>query len=200
MKPTLLLSFCLFVGIYSHGILVCPPARAGQNSSPGLKLYPEPPTPTLLNACDVSVAGSSVATYTAGSVIPITWDTTLIHTSTPGVRIAVSYGPNDNFNANVLVNGHDIGISGLNTMNVTLPAGKTSNSAIIQWVWASTDDGGYYLGCADIQIVSSISSPPACAATVGNTVFGGVGVGLSGGSVSVPAVGLTMITFLLYLL
>lgn len=28
--------------------------------------------------------------------------------------------------------------------------GKTSNNAVIQWVWASEEDGGYYTSCAGI--------------------------------------------------
>jgi len=180
MMKLVIFFLSFLIAINAHGILVCPPARAGQNNSPGLKLYPEPPTSVELGGCDVSTPAAPVATYVAGSTFLLTWDTTLLHPFLPGVRIAVSYSGADSFNDNVLVNGHDIGVSGLNTINVTLPPNKVSTSAIIQWVWASVTDGGYYLGCADIVIVASGNyAAPSCAATVGNVVFAAPGPGIT---------------------
>ena len=36
----------------------------------------------------------------------------------------------------------------------TLPATKTCNYCVIQWVWAAKSDGGYYMTCADIAITA----------------------------------------------
>jgi len=168
----ILLICTLFLSIQGHGILSCPPARVGQNSGNGIKLYPEPPTAQQTDACDVSVQGSITATYKAGASILVSWQTTILHTSYPGVRVAVQYNSTDSFNNNVLANfGTDIGVQGLNTIEVMLPANKTSNNAIIQWIWASQEDGGFYLGCADVQIVGSGNpSPPSCTSAVGNII------------------------------
>jgi len=142
----------------------------------------------------VSTPGPIVATYKAGTSLVVAWDTTLLHTSSPGVRIAIQYSSTDGFNNNVLVNGQDIGILGTNSINVTLPVGKTSSSAILQWVWASTQDGGYYLGCSDISIVASGNlTAPTCAASLGNTVFAPPGPGISGTNPLVPVVMLFII-------
>lgn len=53
--------------------------------------------------------GAIAATYKAGSNITVTWKTTIVHPSSPGVRIAVRYSDSDNFNNNVLASGVDIG-------------------------------------------------------------------------------------------
>jgi len=116
-----------------------------------------------------------MATYQAGSTILVSWNTAILHPYAPGVRIAVQYDNSTDgaFNNNILLNNNNIGVLGLNTVSVTLPANKTSNNAVIQWIWASTSDGGYYLGCSDIQIIDSGNpSPPMCAATIGNTFPG----------------------------
>jgi len=165
----ILLSCAFFLQVESHGILVCPPARAGMNSPPGIKHYPEPAPMDALNECNGSSAGTITGSYLAGSTISVTWDTTILHTSSPGVRIAVWYNDNDTFNSNVLADGVDIGITGNNTFNVTLSS-KTCNPCILQWVWQSSEDGGYYLGCSDIAIVSSGAAPPSCSSYIGNQV------------------------------
>jgi hypothetical protein len=93
--------------------------------------------------------------------------------------VAIQYSATDGFNNNVLTNGHDIGVLGTNTITVTLPVGKVSNNAIIQWIWATVADGGYYLGCSDVQIVASGNpAAPTCASKVGNTVFAAPAGGL----------------------
>jgi len=158
--------------VYSHGVLVCPQPRNGQGQGTGTKL-PRPPT-TNTNQC-TGTAGAITATYTAGSTIPVTWETTIWHTSAPGVRIAVSYSGSDSYNQNVLVNGADIGPEGFKTLNVTLPAGKTCNPCTLQWLWDSADDGGCYLECADIAIVSGSSTLPNCGAGNQQSSEGGNG-------------------------
>jgi len=201
MKRVLFL-LAFLVLVQGHGVLVCPPPRTGQNILPGNKLYPEPPTPTETNGCDISVLGPIQATYAAGSTIQVTWDTTILHTSYPGVRIAVSYSSTDSFNNNVLANGTDIGNSGLNTISVTLPAGKTCTTCQIQWIWASQQDMGYYLGCSDIAIVAAggQTNIPVCpnptanvpAATVtSNIIYGSA-------SVAVPSLMLLLLLAILF--
>ena len=160
---TLALTLAVFIPLVaSHGILICPPARDGQMEVPGKKITPRPPTTTQLNACDGTSAGAIVGKYIAGSSINVTWDTTLLHTSAPGVRIAIKYSDADSFNANILAEGVSIGNNGLNYHTVALPAGKTSNNAVLQWVWDSQTDGGYYLGCSDIAIVTAGAQAPVC--------------------------------------
>jgi len=155
---------------YSHGVLYCPTPRAGMGVSPGTKHQPRPPTTQELNDCAGSTAGTPTATYNAGDDISITWDTTLVHTNAPGVRIAVSYSSSDSFNQNILADfGVDVGGKGYHNFTVTLPSGKTSNNAIIQWIWDSSSDNGYYLECADVKIVNSGGGGYQCTPTPAST-------------------------------
>jgi len=150
--------------VFSHGILLCPTARSGMANGNGIK-NPRPITAAQLNDCDGTNAGPIQATYVAGSSIAVVWETTIYHTNAPGVRIAVSYNTGDTFSQNILAPfGVEIGPDGIHGINVTLPAGKTSNNAIIQWIWDSASDGGYYIGCSDVKIVAAGGTPnvPVC--------------------------------------
>jgi len=138
---------------------VCPTARTGMAVGVGNK-NPGVPTQSQLNGCLGTSPGPIAATYNAGSTISVTWETTIYHASAPGVSIAVSYDGNT-FTS--LASGLDIGQNGFHNTTVKLPAGQTSNNAIIQWIWQSTADGGFYLGCSDVSIVASGAAPtPAC--------------------------------------
>jgi hypothetical protein len=48
----------------------------------------------------------------------------------------------------------------IRTETIQLPAGKTSETAVLQWMWASRSDGGFYIGCSDIKISSAIPTAP----------------------------------------
>lgn len=60
----------------------------------GAKQYPRPPSSEVTNGCrylkDVFVmnrgiaAGNITATYQAGTIVPVTWETTLVHPNPPG--------------------------------------------------------------------------------------------------------------------
>jgi len=165
----LFFAFAIFPAIVlSHGILFCPPARSGQNVAPGIKMYPEPAPTAFLDdrSCNSSV-GSIQATYVAGSTIDVTWDTTVAHTSAPGVRIAISYSSSDSFNSNVLLVGGDVGGVGYHTAQVQLDGTKTAQNAVLQWTWNSASDGGFYIGCSDITIVAAGGTQqlPTCPST-----------------------------------
>ena len=42
---------------------------------------------------------------------------------------------------------------------LTLPAGKTCSYCVLQWMWAARQDGGFYIGCADIAITEDGNLP-----------------------------------------
>jgi len=139
--------------------------------TPGIKNYPEPPTANQTNGCLGTTPGSPVATYVAGTNITVTWLTTILHTSAPGVSIAVQYSATDGFNNNILASGVNIGNVGFNSLNVVLPS-KTCNPCVIQWIWASASDGGFYMGCSDIVIIANggLAVPPSGCNTTYYTV------------------------------
>ena len=49
----------------------------------------------------------------------------------------------------------DTPTNGIVSTIVTLPAGKICNYCTLQWVWAARQDGGFYMGCADISITNT---------------------------------------------
>eukprot|EP01111_Echinosteliopsis_oligospora_P011551 TRINITY_DN383_c0_g1_i1.p1 TRINITY_DN383_c0_g1~~TRINITY_DN383_c0_g1_i1.p1 ORF type:complete len:216 (-),score=57.82 TRINITY_DN383_c0_g1_i1:26-673(-) len=149
----LIVMFVLIAQISAHAIMVQPQPRAGTNTGTGAKISgglqseicgsnPNPP------------AGTVTATYQAGSNITVTWDTTIVHASAPGVRVAIIYKAGDLFADNILANGVDAGNQGCHSISVQLPAGKTCNNCTLQWSWTSTADGGFYIGCSDIVVQS----------------------------------------------
>jgi len=147
--------------IFGHGIMLCPPPRTGMATTQGTK-YPGAPTSTNLNSCmGYDTAGSSQATFVAGQVTSIAWDTTIYHAPTPGVRIALAC-TGDNFSDNILAQSLDVGQVGDHYYNITIPLSK-SGACVVQWIWNSNADGGFYIGCADITIIASgQSSGPDC--------------------------------------
>ncbi len=58
-------------------------------------------------------AGTPTATFQAGGDITVTWQTTLVHPNSPGVRIAVHYSNQDTFNDNVLASSLDSAATGM---------------------------------------------------------------------------------------
>jgi len=154
MKVYIVLLFCICVReIVAHGVLVQPSPRAGTNQGVGVKI-PGSSANGGSNTCGVGgdTPGPISATYQAGTQIKVTWDTTIYHLSPPGVRIAIKYNSSDMFNNSVVVTGDDVGVQGCHTVTVSLAAGKTCDDCVLQWMWESTADGGYYIGCSDIKI------------------------------------------------
>ena len=96
------------------------------------------------------------------------WTLTIPHpadNTNSGVRIAIHYDTGDSLEQNILAGaaGNDpqtgtvSAESGSNgqansvaSTLVQLPAGKTCTHCTLQWIWAAQQDGGSYIGCADI--------------------------------------------------
>ncbi|TPX60865.1 hypothetical protein SpCBS45565_g07382 [Spizellomyces sp. 'palustris'] len=164
---------CLVDG---HAILVDPKPRAGQGLAPGPKFANFPPTAAQLAGCGNSTAGAISKTLTAGKNFTVKWAVTIPHISAPGVRLSIQWAPGEPWQ--ILGNGLDVSTNGT---SVALPAGKSSNAAVLQWMWASQEDGGFYLECADVAVkglqdggtagqtgaVPPPTGPPVPPATVG---------------------------------
>eukprot|EP01119_Soliformovum_irregulare_P008263 TRINITY_DN21391_c0_g1_i1.p1 TRINITY_DN21391_c0_g1~~TRINITY_DN21391_c0_g1_i1.p1 ORF type:complete len:214 (+),score=52.57 TRINITY_DN21391_c0_g1_i1:34-642(+) len=177
---SIVLILALVSSVAAHGILACPKPRAGfMGTTPGLKLTPRPPSAAKLQDCEGTQPGNITATYTAGSTIKVTWDNTIDHPSSPGVRIAFAPAPGAAFQV-LSAFGNDIGPEGCNSLTVTLP-NTVSKNAILQWIWDSESDGGYYLGCADIATVASGAPADTCVCVAGASSNPG-----AGGSGSTP--------------
>ncbi|KAJ3163680.1 hypothetical protein HDU86_000274 [Geranomyces michiganensis] len=141
----------------AHGILVNPAPREGQGIAPGPKFAVFPPPADLMALCGSNNnAGPVSATFTAGETVPVKWAVTIGHVSAPGVTISIKYNPNDPFE--VLAKGLDVDTL---TASVKLPADKFSENAVLQWTWASQEDGGFYLECADIAVKPAAKAPEA---------------------------------------
>ena len=151
--------------------------RTGQ----GAKLQPIGSSAAFLTQCgligetcgdsDTGGAQTPVAAnvFEAGQTITVTWDVTIAHPNdvlTDGVRIAIHYGPGDSFADNILATGVNAGATrGLHSKTVTLPAGKTcsggTGNCLLQQSWVAQNDGGSYVGVADITINAAGTTPPA---------------------------------------
>ena len=183
MRATSLLALACSVGLTAgHGILQVPKARTGQANGVGIKLRPFADAVTVANAgCGGAAGGDSgptitkSATYTAGSSIKVEWDVTIPHpidNTNTGIRIAVRYADGDSYGQNILAGPGSPAANGLQTVTaqaqtglvrnsiiVQLPPGKTSDDAVIQWMWAAQNDGGFYLGCSDVAITNGVPTP-----------------------------------------
>jgi len=137
-----------------HAILVAPAPRVAMRAEPGAKL------PGLLAAATEGCgAGSNpeqllpANIFEARTSVTVTWKVTIPHPADPaGVSVAIQYSPTDSFAANRLQANGNIGTG---TVSLSLPIGaKTCQNCILRWNWDAPNDGGHYLGCADIQIVA----------------------------------------------
>ena len=101
-------------------------------------------------AVDLSQAVPATQTYQPGESITVAWKTTIPHDNAPGVRIAVRYvnKPGDTFASHILANNQN----GAQDGNSVVQLPNTQGRAELMWSWASTQDGGYYVSCADIVI------------------------------------------------
>jgi hypothetical protein len=129
----------------------------------------------------------------------VQWKLTIPHDADvqdSGVRLALYYDSGDSFQCNIMAgglegdSGFDVTVDGVTgprvlsagppgaTPNqlvstiITLPANKTCDYCVLQWVWAARSDGGFYVDCADIAITRdgartpSRTHPPPWAPTV----------------------------------
>ena len=115
--------------------------------------------------------------YQPGNPVQVLWDVTLSHSTAPGVTIDIRYsvsnlgafgamsvasGPGlGTTAANLLVDEDNISagnVAGAHKLSVAIPADAPDGLATIRWIWASQDDGGYYVGCSEI-LVDSTNAP-----------------------------------------
>ena len=135
--------------VHGHAILTNLQSRTGPEMSfegDGNKIATFPPTPQQLSGCLSSTPLPPRDTFTAGSQVELKWNITIPHASDPGVRVALQY-PGES----MLVLADNIDVNTLST-TVNLPPDKISESAVLQWMWASQEDGGFYMACSDIRI------------------------------------------------
>jgi len=153
-----------------HGFMTSPVIRGGTPTGVGQKISGTGAQVDLTgcNQGDTENKGAvpptAANTFKPGQQIPVTWNSTITHPNAPGVRIALKYKDKvgDTFAAHILKDGLDGSKDGTETITLPTEAGV----AELMWSWASTADGGYYVGCADIEIT-------AAAVTPGNNQNGG---------------------------
>eukprot|EP00656_Telonema_subtile_P055575 TRINITY_DN864_c0_g1_i7.p1 TRINITY_DN864_c0_g1~~TRINITY_DN864_c0_g1_i7.p1 ORF type:complete len:308 (-),score=24.34 TRINITY_DN864_c0_g1_i7:67-990(-) len=181
-----------------HAILTTPQPRPNMRSAPGAKLTPFNSARTYAIGCggsrhrDPGVQVPVVADK-PGSQIQVQWQLTIPHPSdnlNSGVRVAVHYGEGDSFESNILagrIEGDPAGQTAVSAaltsparnsiqkLSVALPAGKTCNYCTLQWIWAAKNDGGSYIGCADVAITTDGTLPDysKLASEAGNTLAKG---------------------------
>ena len=182
--------------VHGHAILIDPPARTGMSVGVGAKLQPIGAAATFLATCGVTgncggsdVGGPAAVTkvYKSGAAITVRWTNTIPHDVdrlTAGVRVAVHFAAGDTYTQNVLISGADAGAgAGEKSVTVTLPAGKTcvggTGNCVLQWSWVANNDGGSYIGAADISITADGTGGGGGGTTGGTTGGGG---GTAGGA------------------
>jgi len=168
--------------VRGHAILSSPAPRPNLDASPGVKLQPFASAKTLADAGCGGTANSDpgvqrpTQAYTPGAQLAVSWQLTIPHPDDvldSGVRIALHYDVGDSFSTNILAGGVEgdppflpvsAGPAGavanaIESYPVTLPIGKTCDYCTLQWVWAARQDGGSYIGCADISITADGQLP-----------------------------------------
>ena len=162
----------------AHAIMTAPAPRPNLDVSPGVKLQPFANAKTIADAgCgglqnnDPGVQTPAIA-YTPGVPVQVSWQLTIPHPADvldTGVRIAIHYSATDSFAQNIVAGGLTgdppftpvsagpaAAVSNsIQTQSITLPPGKTCDYCTLQWVWAAQQDGGSYIGCADISITTN---------------------------------------------
>lgn len=178
MKVTLATAAAVFAviqaaaSVNAHSVLLFPYPRDGSKTSEyGDKIRGAGKdgvsTPAERTNCGDLAAnpGKIKASFKPGSKVTVLWKTTIPHESAPGVRIALATAPGAPFTLLTPVsaagNGPDIA---LEKYEVTLPNTPCAN-CVLQYIWDSYADGGYYKECADISIsataTNTVYTPPA---------------------------------------
>jgi len=201
MRIALLSLWCADVS--AHAVMTAPAPRPapGMNGF-GTKLQPFTQAAAYADGGCGGVAngdpGVQVPTiaYQSGQQLTVTWDLTLPHADDnldSGVRIAVHYGAGDSFDQNILTGGV-VGSgqpgtvsAGLTTVTVALPV-KTCDYCTVQWIWAANQDGGSYIGCADVAITADGTLPnfAALPSQEGNVLPDVRAAATGPGAISVP--------------
>jgi hypothetical protein len=148
LKIIMLVQTILISIVSTHAILETPLPRTNGNMSytgTGIKIVNFPPTPAQLNSCLGSTASPKPNTVLAGTNLNVKWAITIPHISDPGVRVAINYPPSLDFA--VLKDNIDVNVKNI---DVLIPA--KLGSATLQWIWASQEDGGFYMACSDLMV------------------------------------------------
>jgi hypothetical protein len=164
-KSTLtLLILAIATQVRGHAIMTGPTPREGAEMSTkdiGVKINSQFPLPagfrTGADACPSANAKGQVTDFPDGQ-IKVDWKLTIPHKSDPGVRVAIQFDGENAFT--VLQDNIDVNAL---TANVDAPAGK-SGDAIVQWIWATQEDGGFYVACADVRVGGGGAAPAGGAA------------------------------------
>jgi hypothetical protein len=141
-------------GFHCHALLTSPVPRTDGGMvglvAPGIKQATFPPLATQLSGCLKSTKTfSSKNTYTAGNRVTLNWTITIAHPSDPGVRVAIQYGPGKPMT--LLKDKIDV-----NAKQAFIDLDNAySGEALLQWMWVSEADGGFYMACADLNIVKA---------------------------------------------
>ncbi len=158
-----------------HGVMYDPqPRNAVGMQGTGAKLTPFGAALDLANnGCggaangDPGVGRPTIA-YRTGQQITVRWELTIPHpvdNLDTGVRVAAHFRAGDSFDDNILAGGvegsGDPGTLSADALEVTvtLPRGKSCDYCAIQWIWAARQDGGSYIGCADVAITDDGTLP-----------------------------------------
>jgi len=189
--------FVARASVDAHAILSSPIPRAGTNTGTGIKLQPFADARTIANSGCGGISnkdpGTTVptTTYQSGATIEVEWKLTIPHPADNllnGVRVALHVSATDSFDQNILAGGAEgdppytkvpAGDDGdasnaVKTVTVTLPAGKTCDLCTLQWMWSAQNDGGSYIGCADVSITANGQPPTATPVPVQGEVLAGV--------------------------
>lgn len=182
--------------VNAHGLLTTPTDRTEQSAN-GNKLTPFADYLTVSeDSCGGEDNGDGgpgdvVASFSVGDTIDVVYDITITHPLEPGVRIAVRDPSIDGslFTDHILYDfsdNTDTDVdSGEHTLSLTLPTDLSCISCELQWLWASESDGGFYIGCADIEIAAlstSTDSDSSNAQITGDTEpvsFGDIDTGVN---------------------
>ena len=163
----------------AHAVMTAPAPRPGIGGTGGYKLQPFASARTIANAgCgggqnnrDPGVQAPLV-TYSPGDTVQVSWRMTTPHPTdniAEGIRVALHVSAQDSFANNILLGGvegdppytrvpagDNAGtVNEIRTETVQLPNGKTCDICTLQWVWSAQQDGGSYIGCADISITAN---------------------------------------------
>ncbi|CAG8601454.1 5809_t:CDS:1, partial [Scutellospora calospora] len=106
--------------------------------------------PTTQQPCSGFEAGSIVATYQSGQLIPITWKIFTAHQGNCSVQLSTN-GKDSEFQELKSYSNCADEIGTFND-NVQLPTGVTCEKCTLRWVWNSALNGELYLQCSDIKI------------------------------------------------
>ncbi|KAJ3401156.1 hypothetical protein HDV05_000632, partial [Chytridiales sp. JEL 0842] len=140
----------------AHAAMTSPAPRTGMTNAAQVKF--RGPTrgfvPAQMTCERFATPGPISATYAPGATVPLQWKVDIPHASAPGVSVQIQYAPGQPFEE--IATGLDIRAL---SANVQLPPGKTSENAVLRWQWQTQADNAYYVGCADIAVVSNAAAP-----------------------------------------